>query len=174
MLELDLYSIRIKITDKQWKMIDNWLTDEFAGKKKNNLYRGCRDGFTSTVFHTLCNGKGPTLTIIKNNQDRVCGGFNYNSWSSDESYNNSNAEKCFLFSLTKGEKYDTNPSAQNIVYNAEAYGPTFGGGNDLYIAADMKTNSNSSTKSSYAIPDNNELTGTNKFIVVDIEVYNFI
>jgi hypothetical protein len=35
--------------------------------KGNLLYRATRDGFTSKAFHSKCDGKGNTITIIKNN-----------------------------------------------------------------------------------------------------------
>lgn len=42
-------------------------------------WRGSRDGWASTTFHSLCHGKGPTVTIIKVNQN-IFGGYASVSW----------------------------------------------------------------------------------------------
>ena len=42
-------------------------------------WRGSRDGWASSTFHSLCNGKGPTVTIIKVNQN-IFGGYASISW----------------------------------------------------------------------------------------------
>ena len=55
----------------------------FLGNKRigRNLWRGSRDGFTSTVFHELCDKKGMTLTLIKTKRGAVFGGYTDISWS---------------------------------------------------------------------------------------------
>ena len=45
------------------------------------LFRGSRDGFTAHAFHTKCDNKGPTVTIVKSGNN-VFGGFTRNSWKS--------------------------------------------------------------------------------------------
>lgn len=48
------------------------------------LYRGSRDGFSSSSFHLHCDGLGPTLTIVRvksAGRDYVFGGFTRESWS---------------------------------------------------------------------------------------------
>lgn len=45
------------------------------------LYRGSKDGFSSAIFHSKCDGKGPTLTIIKSkDHGRMFGGFTDIAW----------------------------------------------------------------------------------------------
>ncbi len=41
----------------------------------NLLYRATRDGFNGEVFHSKCDGKGNTITIIKNNLNYVFGDY---------------------------------------------------------------------------------------------------
>ncbi len=50
------------------------------------LYRSTRDGFTSQAFHSKCDGKGKTITIIKSNLDYVFGGYASSVWNSSTSY----------------------------------------------------------------------------------------
>ena len=42
-------------------------------------WRGSRDGWASSTFHYLCDGKGPTVTIIKVKQ-YIFGGYANISW----------------------------------------------------------------------------------------------
>ena len=61
----------------------NFLTEEgFQGRqvRLELLYRGSTHGFNSADFHGLCDGKGPTLTVIQSNSDNVFGGFTSQSW----------------------------------------------------------------------------------------------
>ena len=45
------------------------------------LFRASRDGFKATIFHSKCDNKGPTVTIVKSG-DNIFGGFAEESWSS--------------------------------------------------------------------------------------------
>ncbi|ETO03688.1 hypothetical protein RFI_33714, partial [Reticulomyxa filosa] len=40
----------------------------------NLLYRASRDGFDCKMFHLLCDNKGPTLCIIRSEENHVFGG----------------------------------------------------------------------------------------------------
>ena len=65
----------------------------------NLLYRATRDGFTGQAFHAKCDGKGNTISIIKNNLNNVFGGYGSSAWhSSSFSINDPNA---FIFSLRR-------------------------------------------------------------------------
>jgi len=44
------------------------------------LFRATRDGFSAEAFHRLCDGKGPTLSLFKCKNGRLCGGFTAVSW----------------------------------------------------------------------------------------------
>ena len=92
------------------------------------LFRGTRDGMTSTEFHKKCDNKGPTLSIIKNEKGHIFGGYASISWTC-EGYNK-NAPQSFLFTLTN--IYNTKPTKfpskneGNEVYHGKEYGPIFG------------------------------------------------
>jgi hypothetical protein len=63
------------------------------------LYRGTRDGFASSAFHSRCDGKANTVTIIKNYINHVFGGYISVAWHSSDSHtSDSNA---YLFSLRR-------------------------------------------------------------------------
>ena len=99
------------------------------------LYRATRDGFSAANFHSKCDGHSNTLTIIKSTNGNVFGGFTTLPWSQITNY--ANDSQAFIFSLINnfGEpmKFDCKVPKSAIYFNS-AYGPTFGGGNDIYIS----------------------------------------
>ncbi|MDR3742334.1 MAG: TLD domain-containing protein, partial [Terracidiphilus sp.] len=46
------------------------------------LYRGSRDGMNAATFHGLCDGKGPTLVLVRCDKGWVFGGYAGASWIS--------------------------------------------------------------------------------------------
>ena len=59
-----------------------WLAGRSVGRL---LYRGSAHGMTAAAFHARCDGKGPTLTLIRADEGgRVCvfGGYTSASWAS--------------------------------------------------------------------------------------------
>eukprot|EP00808_Paulinella_micropora_P013702 g4242.t1 len=114
------------------------------GIKLDLIYRGSRDGFTGSIFHAKCDGKGPTLTVIKpSHNNNIFGGYTEHQWSSSGSYSRQTA---WLFCLrsTEGDiahKFLPTSSSSHA-YNNSTYGPTFGGGHDLHVHSNMLSNSN--------------------------------
>jgi hypothetical protein len=49
--------------------------DEFRRKKFSLLWRGGRDGFSARDFHNHCDGHANTLTLIKDTNGNIFGGF---------------------------------------------------------------------------------------------------
>ena len=83
----------------------------FAAKTEFKLlFRGSRDQFTASSFHSKCDGKGATLTVIKVEQgNRIFGGFTNIPWDSS-SVNKTDCHQTFLFKLNNDnsqfEKFD--------------------------------------------------------------------
>jgi len=46
------------------------------------LYRASRDGKSAHDFHSKCDDKGPTLTIVRTITGKIFGGYTDTSWSS--------------------------------------------------------------------------------------------
>jgi len=70
----------------------------FENKSFSLLWRGSRDSFFDGAFHRLCDGKANTVTVIKNTNGFIFGGFTSIPWSSSGNYKTDNS--AFLFSLT--------------------------------------------------------------------------
>ena len=143
-------------------------------KKTTLLYKGTKDGFKCSSFHSLCDNKGPTLTIIKSHSDKIFGGFINDSWHSKGIYTYS--KKSFLFSLDKKEKYEHKESIKSqSFYGNSGYGMTFGGGHDIYISNDCNINKNCYTNLGHTYKTTispNYLAGEYNFSVEEIEVYS--
>ena len=107
---------------------------------------------------------------------RRFGGYSTQSWGeSSAGANYARAPGSFIFNLSNKAKFNLiDPLNTNAIYRNKSYGPTFGGGNDLYIANSCKSNSSSSCcKSSYNTGNNNLLGGSSStsFQVTYYEVY---
>jgi hypothetical protein len=59
---------------------------EFRQRKWNLLYRGSRDGFAAASFHSKCDHKSNTLTLIETTKGFSFGGFTPIPWDSNSGY----------------------------------------------------------------------------------------
>ena len=134
------------------------------------LFKATKDGDKSIDFHNKCDFMGATITIIKSENGRRFGGYSSISWDKSKA-NYSTDGINFLFSLDTLQLYK-NTSGSNHTYHNESYGPTFGGGHDLYIANEcMNNNSSYSKKNDYGMTSSFELNSVQSFKVLDYEVF---
>ncbi|TNV80533.1 hypothetical protein FGO68_gene11154 [Halteria grandinella] len=135
----------------------------------NLLFRGSRDGYTATDFHRLCDNKGPTITIIKTNCGRTIGGYTAQNWDQSSSYKNDSS--AWLFNLSYQNRFKVS-SSSNANYGGSSYGPTFGGGHDLYMVANFKQGCSCSAHSYNYEGQSNILQGaSSSFTTLEVEVY---
>ena len=93
------------------------------------IYRGTRDGMTSSVFHNKCDNKGEAITLIKNEKGNIFGGYASISWTSANGIYYS-APELFLFTLnniynTEPTKFPSKNDQREVKHNS-GYGPAFG------------------------------------------------
>ena len=146
---------------------------------KRLLYRGTRDGFASSAFHSFCDGKANTIIIIKNELNHVFGGYISVAWHSSHSH--SFDSSAYLFSLRRdnssnSEKYlIINPeyAVYGEGWNGQSYGPTFGRNHDISVCPNNPNinKCRGGFKSSYNTPSSNYLAGASYWLVIEIEVY---
>ena len=117
-------------------LTSEWLPGKTMGAC---LYRGSVDGMTAAVFHGRCDGRGPTLTLIRADEcGQVCvfGGFTSTSWTSVAMY--LRCADAFLFSVAGPHCTVTqfpikeDKSVRALECNA-AWGPRFGTGPDIVL-----------------------------------------
>ncbi|KAM7434950.1 hypothetical protein ABFA07_015051 [Porites harrisoni] len=114
-------------------------------------WRASVDGWAARTFHSRCDGKGPTITIIRVGK-YIFGGYTRVSW--DSSSGHQYDSKAFLFSLVnkpgwapvKLPQTGRFSSFRNSRLSSISNGPAFGGTRDycdLYISSDAWSNSKS-------------------------------
>ncbi len=114
------------------KTLNEWL----LSKPATLLYRGSRDGINAGAFHSKCDNKGSTITIMKCGSGWVFGGFSDIPWwtSTADSYKTSS--NAFLFTLKNPHNIaPTRIHVQNpekAVRSYPGYGPMWGSSTDLY------------------------------------------
>eukprot|EP00571_Detonula_confervacea_P005870 CAMPEP_0172329914 /NCGR_PEP_ID=MMETSP1058-20130122/61129_1 /TAXON_ID=83371 /ORGANISM="Detonula confervacea, Strain CCMP 353" /LENGTH=594 /DNA_ID=CAMNT_0013047107 /DNA_START=223 /DNA_END=2007 /DNA_ORIENTATION=+ len=125
------------VRDDHSTILHDWLKEDGSDGEFNLLYRSSRDGPSNSTFHSKCDDKGCTMTVIKTIDGYVFGGYSNTPWGSSEHY--FGASKAFLCVLTGSaaslpfKMKLTDPNCGHAVYHNSSSGPTFGGGHDLYI-----------------------------------------
>ena len=90
--------------EEQIKKLKSWLP--YLNKdyiKCKLIYDAKRDGDKAKIFHSLCDNKGATLTIISTSDNKKIGGFLSVSFGGNKGYISD--KDAFLFSLNYNEKY---------------------------------------------------------------------
>jgi len=109
---------------------------EWLGKEVrfDLIFRATRDGWDSTDFHRLCDRVDPTVTVLRNNHDRLLGGYTPLSWGEGSGYRKDDSLTGFVFSLTLMQKCPMKESSkQYSISDTSSTCPKFGGGYDIEI-----------------------------------------
>ena len=135
------------------------------------LFRASRDGYRTSNFHSKCDGKSNTVTLVETTTGRRFGGFTDAQWDQSSSYKT--GSNGFIFSLDNNEIYYNKDNQYNIYCNS-SYGPTFGGGNDFYICDSCNSSNSSYDNSGNSYETNGKqyaLASSYNFLVRDYEVF---
>ena len=60
------------------RVLKSWLPEAMKGEWRL-LFRASRDGFAALKFHSKCDNKGPTITVVKSGEN-IFGGFTEKAW----------------------------------------------------------------------------------------------
>jgi hypothetical protein len=119
--------------------LHEWLEEDGQDGEFSLLYRGTQDGQTDEAFHSKCDEKGCTLTVIETTCGKIIGGYSNTAWSSTGVYKVAN--KAFLFALS-GDGISSpckmklkNANDEYAIHCGSAYGPVFGNDNgcDMFV-----------------------------------------
>jgi len=101
------------------KLIKNWINPD---KKIEGvlLYRLSRDGDQFSTFHSLCDNKGPTLTLFETIEGTKGGLYTPLSWENNSIYKKD--METFIFNLNKNQKYQKLINDDSI-YCDVSFGP---------------------------------------------------
>ena len=83
---------------RHWKILHDWLKEDDSDVEFTLLYRGSSDGLINQAFHSKCDNKGCTLTIIETTFGAIFGGYSNTDWSGSNSWGVT--DKAFLFALS--------------------------------------------------------------------------
>ena len=136
------------------------------------IFTASINGDKDDIFHKFCDGKGPTVTVVKGENGSIFGGYVTVPFSSDgQSYYD---DKAFLFSLTNMKKFPAKIKEQAVCHLAN-WGPYIGYNNhcDLAINSGCLSNKYSYSDSKSYEFNRVDLIGTSEkyFGVKDYEVY---
>ncbi len=80
-------SVQLKFTgdgaysyEKYKQILDKWFASKYS--QLHLIYKATKDGFSARAFHTQCDEKGPTVTLIQVPRGYLFGGYTQISWSS--------------------------------------------------------------------------------------------
>ena len=164
--------------------IKEWLASVGKTEQPKLLYRASRDGWAAADFHRMCDDKGATITVVKNSDGYIFGGYTDVAWGTNHSFKSSSVS--FLYSLKDHAGIGPVKMPMKItkrlfaVYHHPNNGPGFGFGSrsfDLSICtnANYSATSESNIGNTYELPANCAnsffLTGTRKFQVSEYEVF---
>ena len=136
--------------------LHGWLKEDGSDGNFELLYRSSRDGLSAKDFHSSCDNKGSTITIIETTDGLIIGGYSSTSWNSggvirrrtqsrdgrsqvrDARVTSQNASsKSFLFSVNNNEKMKLkNPITPNAILSSTVLGPVFGSNDRGIFATD--------------------------------------
>ena len=138
---------------------------------------GSEHNFRASAFHQHCDNKGPTLSVILSDKERLFGGFTKANWDIQQHGKYSVDNEAFLIQFNERIKLKHKNNGTNAIHYNNSYMSTFGGGADIYIC-DQANTSNSSyceiNNTCYEFPqgkDKTWLAGSYNFKVLEIEVY---
>ncbi|XP_067017624.1 uncharacterized protein [Acropora muricata] len=178
-----LGSLDVKYIDK----LNSFLAPVLRSSSRSRFvkcWHAKTDGWAASTFHSNCDGKGSTVTIIQVG-NYIFGGYTDVSWSGSCDY--ASSSKSFIYSLYNINGFS--PVKVQIISGLESlaifrcygYGPTFGSQHDILISNNAASNRNSATYCgfSYHLPPGYSSSGSScrfyagsyKFTPTDIEVF---
>lgn len=159
-----------------------WLADDSIGSNLELIYRASCDGWEANIFHSKCDKKKNTVSLVRSTCGYIFGGFADESWASSGGYKAS--PRAFLFGMRthtsdQPSKFRLKIAEDsNATYHASNWGPVFGGGSgDICISNHPNTNSSwaylgHTFHSPSGQVDPNYFTGSESFSVAELEVFH--
>ena len=160
------------LNEKQIEILQNWISPKKYFRCKL-IYNAKVDGDKLSTYHSLCDNKGPTLTIFTTNNNLILGG--YLSISFDENSGWIHDENAFLFSFNPDEKYSSIDTTYTF-YGGKDRGPTFGGYNIEIFDNFLKNDKNKYNMNRVTFDFNKKYKNSKEiyFKVKDLQVFQIL
>ena len=151
-----------------------------VGYTYNVLYASYRDGIGETIFKEMCHDQPNLVCLISTKTGNVFGGYTSTGWRGKQSCKGQHDDKAFIFNIRSSKNYP--PRIFNVtkpewaLWNQNNFYCMFGGTSIYFIyhngehgeTYDTKTKANRQYEK---IPEDHYLTGSRKFPVENIEVF---
>ena len=88
-LKVSYFKDSVILSSEQRETLVNWLKESrtITNDCDKLLYRASRNGWAASNFHSCCDSKGPTVTVIKSG-NYIFGGYTDQSWDGKSYFNN--------------------------------------------------------------------------------------
>ena len=137
------------------------------------LYKATVDGEAASVFHSKCNEKGETITVVKVLNGSKCGGFTPLSWKTEGCWQKDPSLRSFVCNLDNKTKFNLRENYNHALDFHSSKLSCFGG-YTLQLTDNNLSNKNGICQATdYQINSPADLIGINEnnFQAVDIEVF---
>ena len=173
--KINLNIIEQKTMPVSIKNANNFMVNKIKSWKL--LFKATTNGWSPSIFHQLCDNKGPTITIATLQDGRYIGAYSPISWGQANGQYINNPDT-FLFD--SNNKYTTSESLYGptnyAIYQWSNYGPTFGGGHDFVSLSTWSPQQLSSYVRTYMKNGKGPLgvnrESYNSYQLKDLEVYS--
>ena len=156
------------LNNESKKMLLSWLPRK--PNKITLLLNSNIDGDSTSTFMDKCNGKYPTLALIKTTKGNIFGGYTTQLWKQGKVQD----RNAFVFSIDKKKKYNIKNPEYAIGFENN-YFWMFGYSYNTIVCRNncTKTNDNYVDNKTYDIPEQYELNGgESNFTVKNFEIYH--
>lgn len=137
------------------------------------LYKASIDGEAASVFHSLCDEKGASITVVKVLNGSKCGGFTPLSWKTNGCWQKDPSLRSFVCNLDNKTKFNLRENYNHALDFHENKLSCFGG-YALQLTDNNLSNKNGICQAcDYQIQSPTDLIGINdnNFQAVDIEIF---
>lgn len=137
------------------------------------LYKASRDGEEASVFHSLCDEKGASITVVKVLNGSKCGGFTPLSWKTEGCWQKDPSLRSFVCNLDNKTKFNLRDNYNHALDFHDSKLSCFGG-YTLQLTDKNLSNKNGICQAcDYQIQSPTDLIGINEnnFQAVDIEIF---
>lgn len=137
------------------------------------LYKASIDGEAASVFHSLCDEKGASITVVKVLNGSKCGGFTPLSWKTEGCWQKDPSLRSFVCNLDNKTKFNLRDN-YNHALDFHNYKLSCFGGYTLQLTDKNLSNKNGICEAcDYQIQSPTDLIGINEnnFQAVDIEIF---
>jgi hypothetical protein len=159
-------------TDEDFKFFSNNINSN-AKISYELLYKASIDGEAASVFHSLCDEKGASITVVKVLNGSKCGGFTPLSWKTEGCWQKDPSLRSFVCNLDNKTKFNLRENYNHALDFHNNKLSCFGG-YTLQLTDKNLSNKNGICQAcDYQIQSPTDLIGINEnnFQAVDIEIF---